>query len=77
MTNGRGTLCSNGSIVTVLAMIAAGCGLKIDNADITPFTMNKWLGENDYYQSDGSVKMSCLEDLGMSYSQTNDITTVK
>ena len=55
---------SNGCLVTSVAMILAECGKKIDNAIVTPKSLNTWLIKNRGY--DGlSFVWSSLEKFGL------------
>ena len=48
INNNQGkTICDAGSLITVMAMIANGCGQRIKNEDITPLNLNEWLGKNN------------------------------
>ena len=44
------TMRSNGCLVTSVAMILADCGKKIDNAIVTPKSLNTWLIKNKGYE---------------------------
>ncbi len=79
MTNGSGkTICQDGNLLTVLAMLSTGCGIKIYDKSPDPSSLNKWLGgQSGSYNSDGSVSLNALYSLGLSQSTSTDITKVK
>ena len=63
--------------MVTLAMVAGGCGVKIFNEKIDPDNLNSWLGQNNGFNSDGTIDLKCLEKLSLTQSTETDINTTK
>jgi len=79
MSNSQYTICQKGDMLTVIAMIANGCGIKApDSSSITPATLNNWLNKYDGYKSDFSLDFGVLENLKIEKdSDSNNINKIK
>ena len=71
------TICNKGDLLTVIAMQASGCSIKINSQYVNPQNLNTWLTNQGGY-SDLSIEYKVLDKLNFIYKlDTNKISEVK
>ena len=71
------SICNKGDLLTVIAMQASGCSIKINNELVNPQNLNTWLTNQGGY-SDLNIEYKALEKLNFIYKlDTNKISEVR
>ena len=65
--NGTKTICEAGSIISSMASAIAGFNIQINNNDVTPKSLNKWLISHNGYIADDIYVWTTVSKLGFTF----------
>ena len=73
------TICNKGDLLTVIAMQASGCSIKINSQYVNPQNLNTWLtNQGGYSDVSVNIKYKVLDKLNFIYKlDTNKISEVR